>query len=593
MHSFWKLIGGSVAAVAGGSVAMGQDGWTPLTPSPDTRVVYVSVSGNDANSGLTAAAPKRTIAAAKALIRDRYPDWLLLHKGDTFQEGIYGWGRGGRSASEPQVIGTYGAGDRPTLVTSWSLNPTHQAHGFATWGGEPMDHVWIVGLHFRPSYYDGTHPAEIEEPAGIDIVRPGTDFLLEGCLIEGYGNNVIVQGVGGVRTDTRIRRNVLVDPVRLDPNNGSTNIYMGQYDGVLIEENVMANSPAHEAAGAMLSHNIYLGEGNTAHNAVRGNIAYNGGRTNFNQRSGGLIENNLSIRGAQGITVGVFYAPSYVPATIIDNVVIESRNNQSGQMLGFGLSLEKVWGVEIGRNLICNATDGRDHKAMTFQNTIAGVNIHDNVISRWGEAVRHGYDTVKFTGTPDGPVLFTRNRIMQPTDSYMVTLEGGSFPPANMVFGGNHYWSNRVENAWSGWFRTTEQNYTRGQWLSPEPSAVFLPSSFPDAGRTIGSYMVSLGMTGTTGAFMAEARRQSKDFWRPAFTAAAVNDYLRAGFGMSPACVADFNRDWRLNLLDFQAFFAAFTEGLPSADINSDSALNLLDFQDFQQSFTAGCDFPG
>jgi hypothetical protein len=555
--------------------------------------VYVSTSGNDSNSGLSAAAPKRTIAAGKALIRDGYPDWLLLRKGDVFQENIYGWGRGGRSQSEPQVIGSYGSGDRPTLVTSWSLNPTRQAHGFAVWGGDAMDHVWVVGLHFRPSYYDGTHPGEIEEPTGINIIRPGTDFLVEGCLVEGYGNNLIVQGSGGLRTNTRVRRNVLVDPIRLDPNNGSTNIYMAQYDGVLIEENVLDNSPAHEASGAMLSHNIYLGEGNTANNIVRGNIARNGGRTNFNQRSGGLIQNNLSIRGAQGITVGVFYAPTYVPATILDNVIIESRNNQSGQYLGWGLSLEKVQGVEIGRNLICNATDGLDHKAMTFQSTISGVNIHDNVIARWGEPVRHGYDTVKFTGIPEGPVLFARNRVFQPTDSYMVTLEGGPFPPQNIVFGGNRYSSGRVENGWNGWFRTTAQNYTRAQWLGVEPGAAFGGLSFPEAGRTIGSYMVSQAMTGTTEAFMIEARRQSKLLWRPEFTAAAVNDYLRAGFAMSTPmmvpCLADFNHDSRLNVMDFQAFFNAFSASLMEADINADGVLNILDVQAFQNAYQAGC----
>jgi hypothetical protein len=529
------FVGGVVAGLAVTAGAAAQQGWTPLAPSADTRTVYVSSSGgNDANSGLSASAPKRTIAAAKALIRDGYPDWLLLKKGDVFYEGIYG-GRGGRSSSEPQVISGYGAGDRPMLVTSWSLNPTRQAHGLAVWGGEPMDHLWVVGLHFRPLSYNGTHPSEIEEPTGIDIIRPGTDFLLEGCLVEGYGNNVIVQGLGGVRTDTRIRRNVLMDPVRLDPNNGSTNIYMGQYSGVLIEENVMGNTRAHEAGGAMLSHNVYLGEGNPPNNMVRGNIAFNGGRTNFNQRSGGVIQNNLSIRGAQGVTVGVSYAPTYVWATILDNVIIESRNNQSGQYLGWGMSLEKVLGVEIGRNLICNATEGLDHKAMTFQSTISGVNIHDNVIYRWGEPVRYGYDTVKFTGVPQGPVLFVRNRIMQPTDSYMVTLEGAPVPAGNITFGANRYYSTRAQNTWTGWFRDASSNFTSAAWQQREElTASFGPCSFPQAGRTIGSYMVSLGMTGTTDAFINQARLQSKDSWRPEFTAAAVNDYLRAGAELAP-----------------------------------------------------------
>ena len=60
-------------------------GWTVLAPSPDSITVYVSSSeGDDSNDGLTPATAKRSIDAASVLIRDGYPDWLLLKRGDTF-----------------------------------------------------------------------------------------------------------------------------------------------------------------------------------------------------------------------------------------------------------------------------------------------------------------------------------------------------------------------------------------------------------------------------------------------------------------------------------------------------------------------------
>jgi hypothetical protein len=397
-----------------------------------------------------------------------------------------------------------------------------------------MDHVWIVGLHFRPSSYNGTHPADIEEPTGICIIRPGTDFLLEGCLIEGYGNNVIVQGYPALRTETKIRRNVLVDPVRLDPNNGSTNIYMGQYDGVLIEENVLDNSPAHEAAGAMLSHNIYLGENNPSHNIVRGNIARNGGRTNFNQRSGGVIENNLSIRGAQGITAGISYSELIPSGVIRDNVIIESRNNQNGQNLGFGISLDKVDGFDVVNNLICNATDGLDHKAVNLESSVRNVQVRSNVIYAWGEPQRFGWDTIKLGGVPQGPVSITGNVVQQPTDSLLVTFETGTCLPAGVTMSGNTYWSARAESGGNGWFRNNAQNFSCSAWRSAyETNSTFQRVTFPDPGRTVGGYMSTLSLPASTEAFMQEARRQSPENWRVEFTAAAVNDYLRAGFGMT------------------------------------------------------------
>jgi hypothetical protein len=54
--------------------------------------------------------------------------------------------------------------------------------------------------------------------------------------------------------------------------------------------------------------------------------------------------------------------------------------------------------------------------------------------------------------------------------------------------------------------------------------------AFADPGRDTGTYNASLGGTGTHEAFMAECRKQSRDNWRPQYTAAAVNAYIRNGF---------------------------------------------------------------
>lgn len=45
--------------------------------------------------------------------------------------------------------------------------------------------------------------------------------------------------------------------------------------------------------------------------------------------------------------------------------------------------------------------------------------------------------------------------------------------------------------------------------------------------------MTSTGETATIDAFIAKARAQDRyNGWDPRFTADAVNDYIRAGFGM-------------------------------------------------------------
>ncbi|MFN7613984.1 MAG: hypothetical protein ACK5P8_02190, partial [Phycisphaerae bacterium] len=56
--------------------------------------------------------------------------------------------------------------------------------------------------------------------------------------------------------------------------------------------------------------------------------------------------------------------------------------------------------------------------------------------------------------------------------------------------------------------------------------------SFPDPSRTMASYAASIGLEPSLEAFLAEARKQSRNNWRPELTAAAVNRYIREGFGL-------------------------------------------------------------
>jgi hypothetical protein len=126
-----------------------EQGWTVFTPSADTRKVHVSSStGNDTNNGLTPASPKRTIAAGKALIRDGYPDWLLLKCGDTWTRPS---ATGARRplGSGAGAVASYGTGERPFLRsgTSDGIVPAFNTN---------PNFVSVVGLHFKAHLYTGS-----------------------------------------------------------------------------------------------------------------------------------------------------------------------------------------------------------------------------------------------------------------------------------------------------------------------------------------------------------------------------------------------------------------------------------------------------
>ncbi|MCR6630368.1 MAG: hypothetical protein NVV74_10145 [Magnetospirillum sp.] len=134
-------------------VSLNANGWTQITPSSDSRIVYVSNAGNDANNGLSASTPKATIAAANSLIRDGYPDHLLLRRGDTFSVGggtALGRWKNGRSATEPMLLSYYGSSGARPIVKVVEKMLDHDGH--------TRNHLAFIGVDFYKSNSDPASP---------------------------------------------------------------------------------------------------------------------------------------------------------------------------------------------------------------------------------------------------------------------------------------------------------------------------------------------------------------------------------------------------------------------------------------------------
>ncbi len=69
------------------------------------------------------------------------------------------------------------------------------------------------------------------------------------------------------------------------------------------------------------------------------------------------------------------------------------------------------------------------------------------------------------------------------------------------------------------------------EWNGVTDSPVTANVSDPD--RTVESYHQALGRSGSLDAFLDQVLEQSKSNWRDAYTADAVNDYIRAGFDLN------------------------------------------------------------
>jgi len=525
-------LGGRI--LPGAEVACGDppaEGWTEFSASADTRTVYVSSStGDDGRNGLSEKEAKRTIAAGKSGLRNGFPDWLLLKKGDSWDEALGNWGLSGRSGKERMLVSSYGSGtERPLLRTGTN-------DGLDAFPGAHNDHVAVVGLHFRADKYKGSGA----EPRALLLLGEIENFLLEDCFVEGYETNLVVQGASefpspkGRHKNIAIRRCVIVDAY----NTGTTNsegIFASGTDGLLLEENVFdRNGWRDDVPGSnptWFRHNIYIQNLNTDV-VLRGNIV---ARTDgLHTRSGGLVEENLLLRNALNMVLGGGGFPAIeadgVTLTARRNVVLDGNDLQEGSPRGWGMHLSNLRQAVVDSNVIAHNTSGHAPFPVIFDVANNGHGVENTVFSNnivydWGGSTR-------FSGPASGTVKveIRKNRFQNgiTKDPLLEYAQGGDL--GGVAFAENMFHSIADAGAWMK--VGSPRSFSQWQQGARDTTSVAQRAVFPDPSRTIGSYHASLGKAASLDAFMLEARKQSRSNWRPEYTAKAVNDYIRAGFGL-------------------------------------------------------------
>ncbi len=504
-------------------------GWTVLAPSADSRLVYVSDStGSDANDGLTESTAKRTISAGIGLLRTGFPDWLHLRSGDTFLNQSLGvWTKSGRSAAEPMVVTAFGASTvRPRLHTG-------TAHGLRS-EGTAVSHLAVVGLHFFPHTYTG-----VEGSAGIRWMGLSENILLEDCVLEGYATNAVVQMYsgygpkGGIR-NYRFRRCQLLGA--WNDAGHSQGLFGSGIDGLLLEECLFDHNGWKEGPGGapatMFNHNTYISECDNV--TLRGNLFLraasmgNKFRSDVTGGSSGIwIEDNFYIEGEIGIGCGgnTDLAHRFENVNVRDNVLMHiGRTQPTGRSFSWYLEFSDVLGGVTEDNLFLHqplfTNSYGIHLAGDSETDLA---IRSNVFY----GLKQRSLLVNIQGTKAN-LQISNNEFQDPLHAAYLVEHTGPFTAT--AYSGNTYHTSAAEGSW---FRVDGVARSHAQWVaqSGETGSATGAVAYPDPGRDEASYMASMGLTPTLAAFIAEARLQSKAYWRPAFAAPALNAYVRAGFG--------------------------------------------------------------
>ena len=534
-------------------VSTDASGYTIFTPSSDTRVIYVSSSqGNDANDGLSPQNPKRTIAAGKAAVRYGYPDWLLLRKGDVWTEESIGalsdkdieMSLGGRSPSEMMLVSSYGNGPRPVLQKSTG--------SFISAIGNNENYpkyLAIVGLEFYAYKRDPDNPqydASLGR-TGVSINQEADTVLFEDNHFSFVQVNILNYSDTPIQKDITLRKNVFTDSYSVDSH--SQCIFIINQVNIVIEYNVFDNCGWNDkvsgAHSTIYNRSAYLSDsdGNTIY---RGNIDTNGASGGVQNRTGGIVEDNLFLKTPISVVVANHssHGPNN-PNIVRNNVTLGSRNiDTQPQGTGINVSARDDMGpvagyVEVYGNIVAHNDNPDTANVGGIKVSLNGLpvtnySIHDNIVYDWpGNGVFDGYTLSWLTSTNADltNVSFVNNILQQPRTGKLINAASSRNPGGNsgVTVANNTLYSN-------------EQSLAEWRSLTGDTTSKFEQVPFLDPNRTIETYMNAIGIGGGYDEFVRRARQQSKDAYDPRITAAAVNGYIREGFQITGE-VADTDND--------------------------------------------------
>lgn len=523
------------------SVTLDPNGWTIVTPPASARVIYCSSStGNDANNGFSPNVPVQTLAHAISLLRDHSGDQLLLKRGDVWRSDLGVWRKSGKSAEQPMVIGAYGTGDRPELMTGGES-------GFDAISSinSEIDNVDIIGIHF---YSDGRDPTSPDftgpvNATGINLLTKTTNFLVEDCQIEGYVDDINVQAFFGPIANVQIRRNVIDDAYATSSN--SEGLYAYGVTNLLIEGNTFDHNGYNDLVpggqATWYNHDCYLAA-NNVNCTVRDNIFAEASGYGLQARAGGDIENNLFINDPVGMTFGLVNGASVDPGgatgVVNGNVFIGGANIgaiQGGSGLQIG-NTRPGYPTVISNNIFTTSvpnapaaitlTYGMGDSNPQDAVGINDLNIEDNIIDNWnnGVFVDSGFQ-------PGGTGLQAFNNV-QIRNNVFQNITGTVVTHGQPVSRAQEQWSGNIYPATSGAVVMDKKPLSMNQWrASAETSAQSASIDYTDASASIELYNSAVGGLPAVSEFLAQARLQSSQNWRPAYDAQSITAYFQQAFG--------------------------------------------------------------
>ena len=512
-----------------------ENGWSTFDTSANTTIIYVSSSqGNDSWTGLCPDAPasglcgpKKNIFAGVNALRNGFPDWLLLRRGDTWnatQEFTSSWSLSGESPSKPMVIASYGLStQRPHIVTDT---------GFTISSNGLISNVALLDVHFSRA------SDSIQDTQGIFLLGGVRSFLIENVLVERYNLNIGTQAWNNLSSqDVSIRRSIIADAFSKS-NDHVQGGYFSGVDMLLLEDTLWVHNGWSETIpGAtpanFFRRNIYI-QSDVTNVIVRGIISAQSSSEGIQLRPGGIMEDSLFLKNSGnffGCNLSDYdncgYANPARSGEVRRNVFMESRDISPNDPRGSGLRIEAV-DARVYDNIFAHGgSDPATYNvvAIELNNSSSDVDIYNNIVYDWSRPQQLGSTALAVSSNMVAHIY--NNTFQMPAQGDALSLKFAN-PPSLLSFSGNRYFSTS-----STPFEYADAHHDYSSWISysGETGSSLTQVSFPHPERSISTYMSSLGGTPSLDGFLTQARAQSKWNWRDEYSAQAVNEYIREGFG--------------------------------------------------------------
>jgi len=348
-----------------------EDGWTVITPSADSRIIYVSSSeGDDSNDGLSPEHPVATIEQASRMVREAYPDHILLKCGDVWERpDVYRF-HSGRSATERMVVSYYGDSIKRPLLLINSL--------FLNIDGDPIANLAFIGLEFYAWKHDPNSP-DYSNSQGINVFRfvggGASNILIEDCVCR-YASLGAFHGCcppDSRNANVALRRNIVTHAWIENsyyPETGAdqriSGFYASEADDLLIEDCLFDHNGYDwqiEGAGPnMFNHNIYLQNNCNSGTIIRNNILARGSAHGVQLRGGGNCSDNVFIQNSVNLNLGghdVPYDSADAYSYVRNNVFYEGRlmdsTNIAYPRTGANVAITAIIPGTIENNILCHS----------------------------------------------------------------------------------------------------------------------------------------------------------------------------------------------------------------------------------------------